>query len=87
MWLGVLKTWCAKITGGAKEWSGRQLAGTDAGRLFGAFGTSEVPPLEGEISVTYFYNARWKFKVKRSLVVTKVHINTVVNVCARTHTD
>lgn len=45
--LGVLKTWCVEITGGPKGWLGQQLAGADAGRMFGAFGKAEISPFEG----------------------------------------
>lgn len=54
--LGILKMWSVEITGRAKGWLGQKLAGTDAGCLCGAFGTAEIPSLEGKSLVTYFHN-------------------------------
>lgn len=51
--LGVLKTWSVEMVGCTKGWLGEQLAGADAGSLFGAFGTAEIPPLEGETPATH----------------------------------
>lgn len=52
--LGVLKTWSAEIAGCSKGWLNQQLAGGDAGCMCGAFGTAEIPELEGQSLLTVY---------------------------------